>query len=46
MRIVCLQTVKWLQALLFNTNSSIQHYSFGHKCFEVLLGNANNSIHR
>ena len=24
----CLQTVKWLQVLLFNTNYSIQHYSF------------------
>ena len=23
---ICLHTVKWLQALLFNTNNSIQHY--------------------
>ena len=26
--IICLQIVKWLQVLLFNTNYSIQHYSF------------------
>ena len=26
--IICLQSVKWLQVLLFNTNYSIQHYSF------------------
>ena len=25
---ICLQTVKWLQVLLFNTNYSIEHYSF------------------
>ena len=25
---ICLQTVKWLQVLLFNTNYLIQHYSF------------------
>ena len=25
--IICQQTVKWLQVLLFNTNFSIQHYS-------------------
>ena len=25
---ICLHTVKWLQVLLFNTNYSIQHYSF------------------
>ena len=26
--IICLYTVKWLQVLLFNTNYSIEHFSF------------------
>ena len=28
--IICLRAMKWLQVLLFNTNYSIQHYSFVH----------------
>ena len=29
---ICLYTVKWLQVLLFNTNFSIQYYSFIYTC--------------
>ena len=38
--------MKWLQVLLFNTNNSIQHYSFicTVKWFQVLLCITNNSI--
>ena len=40
---ICSRTVKWLQILLFNTNYSIQHYSFictqlnGSKCCYIAL---------
>ena len=28
--LACLQTVKWLQVLLLNTNNSVEHYTFAH----------------
>ena len=38
MLIICLPTGKCLQVLLFNTNYSIQHYSFGSKyCYVILI---------
>ena len=42
--LICLYTVEWFQVLLFNSNNSIQHYSFiytllkGSKyCYVILI---------